>query len=90
MARVRASALAFVELPHLESGVGGGREELVLAAELHVGHGLFVALEERDGLLRVAQIVVVNAVVGRAEKDVELGVGLEDHTAHVGLGVDRE
>ena len=90
VAGVGARALALVELPHLEIAVGGGRDELVLAAELDVADGLLVALEERDGLLRVAQIVVVNAVVGRAEQHVELRVRLEHHTAHVRLGVDRE
>lgn len=81
-------AVRVVDVPHLELAVGGRRHDVFLVEELDVRDGLAVALEDGEGLLHVPQVVVVDAVVGRAEGQVAGAAGVELDAAHVGLGLE--
>ena len=43
--------MTLIHIPQLELGVGGGRDDVLAAEELDVGHGLAVPLEHVEGLL---------------------------------------
>ena len=83
-----ADALTFVQAPHFQVTVRGRADKLVITGELDVGDSLAVTFEQRDRLLGISQVVVVNAVICCAEQNVELAIGLEDDAAHVRFGVE--
>ena len=43
--------MTLIHVPELELGVSGGRDNILAAEELDVGHGLAVTLEHVQGLL---------------------------------------
>ena len=90
MSSEASDALSLIELPHFQVAVGAGTHKLVLAAKLDIGDGLLVALVERDGLLGIPQVIVMNRMIGRAEQHMKLAVGLEHAAAHVRFGVDGQ
>ena len=47
-----------------------------------------MSLEQIARLTRVTQVEIVEIVIGGAEDDVVLRIGLEFHTANVGFGID--
>ena len=51
--------MGLVDIPQLELAVGRGGHDVCAVQELHVGHGLPVALEDLQGLLGGPEVVVV-------------------------------
>ena len=43
--------MTLIHIPQLQLGVGGGRDDVLTAQELDVGHSLAVTLEHVQGLL---------------------------------------
>lgn len=72
-------------MEHLELRVGGGGHDGVGVEELDVGDGLAVVAQHGERAARRAQVVVVHAVVGRAERQVAGRARVEPHAAHVEL-----
>ncbi len=84
-----AAALLVLQVPHLELAVGGRADDGARVQELDVRDGLAVPSEERQGGLGVAQVVVVDAVVGRPVGQVVGARWIELDAADVGLGLQR-
>ena len=79
--------MTLVDVPQFELRVSGGRHDVFTVEELDVGHGLPVALEHVERCLGGPEVVVVNTVIGRPEGEMVARVGVELHTADVGLGL---
>ena len=63
LTREGAHALPRVNVPKLQRGVGGGRHQLAIVEEAHIGHCLSVALEHLQRLPVLPHIIVVHVVV---------------------------
>ena len=57
-------AILGVDIPELELAVSAGGDKVFGVEELDVGHGLLVAFEHAQGGLGVAEVVIVDAMVG--------------------------
>lgn len=84
------SALALVEgsIPQLKCTIGRGAHQLSGAKKSHIGHRLAMATVLEHPLREIAQIIVVNKVVGRAKGNVVAALGVKLDTADVGFAVN--
>ncbi len=70
VARVGADGDGLAHVPQAQLVVRRRRHDLFVVEELDVGHGLLVPAEDLERLVRVPQVVQVDTVVRRSERQV--------------------
>ena len=88
MANERSFTVPVVNVPQLQLTVGRSADQVFSVEELNVGNGLFVAAENVKCSLCVAEVVIVDTVVGRPEGQVVAAGGVELDATNVGLRLE--